>query len=168
MAHKILASVVLGLALGVAVSGQPQPRAFFKDQARLSDGEIQKIEQGHVVTKVLGSTDKYGMLVFGAVYINAPIKKFAASFRDVKKLKENKVYLEVQEFSPAAPRPRCLTSSAWCWIRRISTSSIRASPANATFRYLTTSELFRRRLTGMAAISMFRPTRSFDNGSWTG
>src|SRR2546422_6748237 len=41
-------------------------------------------------SKVLGSTDKYGMLVFGAVYINAPIKKFAASFRDVKKLKENK------------------------------------------------------------------------------
>ena len=55
MAHKILASVVLGLALGVAVSGQPQPRAFFKDYARLSDGEIQKIEQGQVVTKVLGS-----------------------------------------------------------------------------------------------------------------
>ena len=78
MAHKILATAVLGLALGVAVSGQPQPRAFFKDYARLSDGEIQKIKQGQVVTKVLGSTDKYGMLVFGAVYINAPIEKFAA------------------------------------------------------------------------------------------
>ena len=36
MAHKILATAVLGLALGVAVSGQPQPRAFFKDYARLS------------------------------------------------------------------------------------------------------------------------------------
>ena len=106
MAHKTLASVVLGLALGVAVSGQPQPRAFFKDYARLSDSEIQKIEQGQVVTKVLGSTDKYGMLVFGAVYINAPIEKFAASFRDVKKLKENKVYLDVQEFSPGGASPK--------------------------------------------------------------
>ncbi len=106
MAHKTLASMVLGLALGVAVSGQPQPRAFFKDYARLSDSEIQKIEQGQVVTKVLGSTDTYGMLVFGAVYINAPIEKFAASFRDVKKLKENKVYLDVQEFSPGGASPK--------------------------------------------------------------
>ncbi len=106
MAHKILATAVLGLALGVAVSGQPQPRAFFKDYARLSDSEIQKIEQGQVVTKVLGSTDTYGMLVFGAVYINAPIEKFAASFRDVKKLKENKVYLDVQEFSPGGAAPK--------------------------------------------------------------
>src|SRR2546422_2088339 len=57
-------------------------------------------------SKVLGSTDKYGMLVFGAVYINAPIEKFAASFRDVKKLKENKVYLDVQEFSPGGAPPK--------------------------------------------------------------
>ena len=107
MVNKILAPALLSLGLGVAaVSGQPQPRAFFKDYARLSDSEIQKIEQGQVVTKVLGSTDKYGMLVFGAVYINAPIEKFAASFRDVKKLKENKVYLDVQEFSPGGAAPK--------------------------------------------------------------
>jgi len=104
---KLLATTVLVLGLGAgAVSGQPQPRTFFKEHARLSDGEIQKIEQGQVVTKVLASTDKYGLLVFGAVFVNAPIEKFAASFRDVKKLKENKVYLDVQEFSPGAASPK--------------------------------------------------------------
>ena len=107
MAHKLLATAVLVLGLGAgAVSGQPQPRTFFKEHARLSDNEIQKIEQGQVVTKVLASTDKYGLLVFGAVFVNAPIEKFAASFRDVKKLKENKVYLDVQEFSPGGAPPK--------------------------------------------------------------
>lgn len=106
MAHRILSATVAILTFGAVASGQPQPRAFFKDQAKLSDAEIQKIQQGQVVTKVLGSSDKYGMLVFGAVYVNAPIEKFAASFRDVKALKTNKVYLDVQEFSPGGVPPK--------------------------------------------------------------
>ena len=59
-----------------------------------------------MVTKVLSSSDKYGMLIFGAVYVNAPYQKFAASFRDIQKLKENKVYLDVQEFSRGGAPPR--------------------------------------------------------------
>ena len=43
---------------------------------------------------------------FGAVYVNAPIEKFATLYRDVKKLKENKVYLDVQEFSPGGAPPK--------------------------------------------------------------
>jgi hypothetical protein len=59
------------------------------------------------------------------VYINAPIEKFATSFRDVKKLKENKVYLDVQGVQPgrrAAEALRFRTPGAG--IRRISTSCI--------------------------------------------
>jgi len=107
MAHKILTTTILALCLGVGgVWGQPQPRTVLKERAKLSDAEIQKIEQGQVVTKVLGSSDKYGMLVFGAVYVNASTEKFAALYRDVKKLKENKVYLDVQEFSPGGAPPK--------------------------------------------------------------
>src|SRR5438874_2222318 len=97
--------LALGLCAG-AVSGQPQPRTIFKERVKLSESEIQKIEQGQVFTKVLGSSDKYGMLVFGAVYVNAPVEKFAAAFRDVQKLKQNKVYLDVQEFSPGGAQPK--------------------------------------------------------------
>lgn len=107
MAYKTLATTLLALGFGAgAVSGQPQPRTFFKERAQLTDREIQTITQGQVVTKVLSSSDKYGMLVFGAVYVNAPIEKFAAAFRDVKKLKENKVYLDVQEFSLGGAPPK--------------------------------------------------------------
>ena len=106
MTHKILTAVLtLGVGAG-AVSGQPQPRTFFKERALLTDREIQSIEQGQVVTKALSSSDKYGMLVFGAVYVNSTIEKFAASYRDVKKLKENKVYLDAQEFSPGGAAPK--------------------------------------------------------------
>ena len=67
MAQRIFATIVVSLILGAgAVSGQPQPRTVFKERANLSDIEIQKIDQGQVVTKVLSSNDKYGMLIFGA------------------------------------------------------------------------------------------------------
>ncbi len=102
MTYKILAVAFLAIGLGfgtTTVFAQQQPRTFFKTKVNLSDSDIQKIEQGQVVTKVLQSTDpKYGMLVFGAVYINASIPQFAAAYRDVKGLLEDKVYLDVQEF----------------------------------------------------------------------
>ena len=107
MTDRILAIALLALGVGTgAVLGQPQPRTVFKERVKLSDQEIQNIEQGQVITKVLSSSDKYGLLVFGAVYVNAPVEKFAAAFRDVKKLKENKVYLDVQEFSPGGAPPK--------------------------------------------------------------
>ncbi|MEO7651917.1 MAG: hypothetical protein ABIZ80_15745 [Bryobacteraceae bacterium] len=107
MTQQILLSAALSLGLGcAAIWGQSQPRTFFKDHAGLTDADIQKIQQGQVITRVLSSTDKYGMLVFGAVYINAPMEKFASSFRDVKILKQNKVYLDVQEFSPGGAPPK--------------------------------------------------------------
>ena len=73
-----------GLSMGVAVAcAQRQPETFFKTKVGLSDSENQKIEHGQIVTKVLESGDKkYGILVFAAVYINASIEEFAASYRD--------------------------------------------------------------------------------------
>jgi hypothetical protein len=104
MVHKTLAMTVLTLAFVCGVAGQP--RAILKERGKMSDTEIQKIAQGQVVTKVLPSADNYGMLIVGAVYIKAPIDRFASSFRDVKKLKENRVYLDVQEFSLGGTPPK--------------------------------------------------------------
>ena len=97
------------LALGVVLGAydacaQRQPEVFFKDKIELSDKEIQQMDQGRVVTKVLASADKkYGVLVFGGVYINATIEQFATSYRDVKTLLEDKVYLDVHEFDVTGP-----------------------------------------------------------------
>jgi hypothetical protein len=75
MIAKVFATSVLvaGLSMGAVVAhAQRQPETFFKSKVGLYDNEIQKIEHGHVVTEVLESGDKkYGILVFGAVHINA-------------------------------------------------------------------------------------------------
>jgi len=93
--------------VGAALYAQPQPITFFKQQVGLPDAEIKKIEQGQVVTKVLESGDKkYGLLVFGAVYVNAKPEQFAAVIRDINGLLSNKVYKAVQTFSPIGAPPK--------------------------------------------------------------
>jgi hypothetical protein len=108
MIRKILAASVLAMGPGIGVVlGQTDPRTFFRDRIKLTDGEVQTMEKGQVVTKVLASGDTtYGVLVFGGVYINAPILKFAEVCRDVRKLQGDKVYLVVQDFSPAGAPPK--------------------------------------------------------------
>jgi len=108
MSRNILAAVVVLAAAGTAASAQSQPQTFFKDKIKLSASEMQQIDQGQVVTRVIDSGDpKYGILVFGAVHVDAPIAKFGTVIRDINRLKTNKVYLDVQEFSinGAAPKP---------------------------------------------------------------
>src|SRR4051812_48757180 len=106
--HKTFATAVVALGVASAVlRGQAQPKTFFKEKIQLPDAEIQKIQQGQVVTKVLESGDvKYGLLVFGAVYVNAPVSRFAAAVKDFQALLQNKVYLKVQEFSAIGDPPK--------------------------------------------------------------
>src|SRR5271170_1716530 len=98
MSVKVFAASVLSLGVifgATTARAQRQPETFFKTRVGLSDSDIQKMDQGQVVTKVLESGDKkYGILVFGGVYINSTIEHFAASYRDVKGLLEDKVYLD--------------------------------------------------------------------------
>ena len=93
--------VALWLCCGASQScAQRQPETFFRSRIGLSSSEIQKIDHGQIVTKVLESSDqKYGVLVFGAVYIDGSIQDFAAAFRDVRNLLGDKVHRDVKEFS---------------------------------------------------------------------
>jgi hypothetical protein len=100
------AALLASAALSSPAYAQRQPHTFFRDVIKLTDAEVGRIDQGQVVTKVLESKDKYGILVFGAVYINAPIEKFVAVYRDVGKLEEEKVYLVVQEFGRIGSTPK--------------------------------------------------------------
>lgn len=110
MSGKVFAASVLSLGLisgATTACAQRQPETFFKTRVGLSDSDIQKMDQGQVVTKVLDSGDKkYGMLVFGGVYINSTVERFAESYRDVKSLLEDKVYLDVQAFNELGSPPK--------------------------------------------------------------
>src|SRR5271157_5695605 len=107
---KVFAASVLTLGLifgATAARAQRQPETFLQTRVGLSDSDIQKMDQGQVVTKVLDSGDKkYGMLVFGGVYINSTVERFAESYRDVKSLLEDKVYLDVQAFNELGSPPK--------------------------------------------------------------
>jgi hypothetical protein len=108
MACKILVVTVLvmGLAPGF-VCGQTDPRTFLKERIKLTDSDIQTMENGQVMIQVLASGDTtYGILVMGGVYINAPISKFAEVCRDVNKLEGEKGYVAVQEFSHGGTPPK--------------------------------------------------------------
>jgi hypothetical protein len=108
MAFKTLVANVLAMGLGAGfVHGQTDPRTFLKERIELTGSEVQTMEQGQVVTKVLTSGDAtHGILVFGGVYIDAPISKFADVYRDVNKLEGEKVYLVVQDFSRGGAPPK--------------------------------------------------------------
>jgi hypothetical protein len=102
----IRSSILVGLLVmaaspvAVTASAQGQPETFFKQKMGLSDAQIQQIRQGQVVTKVMPSGDtKLGVLVLGAVYVNAPAEKFAAVYKDVSRLRKLKVYLDLQVFN---------------------------------------------------------------------
>jgi hypothetical protein len=100
----LAAIVVWGLGCSL-VCAQPQPSTFLKNRIGLTDAEIQKITSGQVATRVLDTGSKYGMLVFGAVYINAPVPKFAEAYRNVNNLLKDKIYIAVQEFSQGGKPP---------------------------------------------------------------
>src|SRR5262245_33189466 len=108
MFYKIVLAALLPLALGTgSVHAQMDARTFFKDRIKLTDAEIQTMEKGQVVTKVLQSGDPtYGILIFGGVYVNGTVEKLAQVVRDVSKLQGEKVYLVVQEFSKIRAAPK--------------------------------------------------------------
>ena len=86
---------------------QAQPKTIFKEKIHLTQSDIEQIDQGKVVTKTVEAGDpKFGLLVFGGVYVNAPIAKFASVVSDINRLTENKVYKAVQEFSVNGAAPK--------------------------------------------------------------
>src|SRR5512136_2425235 len=106
MNRRNVAAVIVFLALGCSlVCAQPQPSTFLKSRIGLTDAEIQQISQGQVVTKVLDTGSKYGMLVFVGVSVNGPIPKCAEAYRNVNNYLKDKVYIAVQEFSQGGKPP---------------------------------------------------------------
>ncbi len=107
MNRKCFLPVLMGTLLLAALplAAQRQPHTVFKDKVGLSDKEIGQIDSGQVVTKVIDTENKYGLLVFGATYVNAPVEKFASVLRDVKKLEQEKVYLVVDLFAKTPGQP---------------------------------------------------------------
>ena len=80
-------------------AAQSTPRAVFHDRLNLTGAEIAAIDKGEVVTKVLEPPDRrWGILVFGAVYVTADLTRFAPACRDLAALAKERVYQAVHAF----------------------------------------------------------------------
>ena len=98
------------LAYMVPASGQDvnQLTAYFQKVIQLSPEEIQTIENGTAVVKLINTDLKDEIDVFGAIYVNAPVSKMVSFYRDLTQLRNSPGYLAINKFSNP-PQPSDLT-----------------------------------------------------------
>ena len=102
MSHRLLvASGVLCCVASTATAQQDprEPHTYFREHAGLDDGEIRDVENGKVVAKVVDTGEKPEVVIFGAVYVRAPIESFVDWFQDPARFAGADSYLAYGAFS---------------------------------------------------------------------
>ncbi|MBS1842061.1 MAG: hypothetical protein JST77_14565, partial [Acidobacteria bacterium] len=99
---KILLSSLL-LFLGASALGQtqqpPGPEEFLRTRMQLSASQIRDIQSGKAVAKILSSSERSDIFVFGAVYIHAQPSAYLEFMSDIHRLKKLPAYLGAGKFS---------------------------------------------------------------------
>jgi hypothetical protein len=93
-----LAGLMFTALLG---AGQTPPEllVFFREQVGLSDAQIAMIGRGEAVAKVLPSQRPSEIVVFGAVFVNAPPEEYVKFALDLDRLRKLPGYLGAGRFS---------------------------------------------------------------------
>lgn len=79
--------------------GNANLQSFFKDYAGLHDNEIQDIQHGKTIARVLESRTPDEVFVFGAVYIAATPESYLKLAGDLAELRKLPGYLALRKFS---------------------------------------------------------------------
>lgn len=99
----VLFSIVLTCILPVCTvtsgQGENQMTDYFQNVIHLSPDEIQMIEKGTAVVKLINTDLKDEIDVFGAIYVNAPVSKIVSFYSDLTQLRDSPGYLAVNKFS---------------------------------------------------------------------
>jgi hypothetical protein len=98
----------LAVALLVATAGlplaagrpdiPPDPREFLRVTGEFTGAELDTIERGGAVARVL-DTERREVAVVGAIRIHAPVDRILAHYRDVSQMAESAAVLQVGTFS---------------------------------------------------------------------
>jgi hypothetical protein len=89
------------MATGIAMS-QTEPldvETFLRQYIKLTDDEIRQVSEGEALAKVIDTGEKPEVVIFGGVYIEAPIEDYIKVSRNVKGLEKTENYLAVEVFS---------------------------------------------------------------------
>ena len=98
----LLVSFVLILVVTMIAAVRDKPRdidEFLMNYIELSEEEIKNINEGRAFAKLLDTGQKPEVVIFGGVYIDAPIEAYLKVYRNVKALEKEKAYSAVGEFS---------------------------------------------------------------------
>ena len=92
--------MLLFLSAGPGAAGQSaEPYKFFHGYVGLSDDEIQTIQRGKPVAKVMPSRTPDEVFVFGSVYINSTPERYLKLACDIDALRKLPGFLAIQKFS---------------------------------------------------------------------
>jgi hypothetical protein len=92
--------MLLFLSAGPGAAGQSaEPYKFFHEYVGLSDDEIQTIQRGKPVAKVMPSRTPDEVFVFGSVYINSTPERYLKLACDIDALRKLPGFLAIQKFS---------------------------------------------------------------------
>jgi len=97
-ASALGAFLICGTLLCVAQSN-PEPHTFFKEAIGLNDSEIMDLQHGTAVAKVLSTATSAEIVIFGAIYIRAPLAGYLKVMQDLDSLRGLPRYLAIQRFS---------------------------------------------------------------------
>jgi hypothetical protein len=96
----LLATLIVGAATSVALSGGKEDlQEFLRIYPKFADSEIQQVERGSAVAKILDTPEKEEIIIFGAIKMAMPVKAFVDHIRDVEKLEDGETYIVVEKFS---------------------------------------------------------------------
>ena len=98
----ILACALAVLTPTVAPAQEAPPRPFLRKVIQLDDAQLAAVEKGEVVTKLLPTTDKPEIAVFGVVKTAGTVDQLLALARDVKKFRQVPQIPEMGYFSTPA------------------------------------------------------------------
>jgi len=100
----LLVVLIAGVLTPCWPQGNPGLQTFFKDYIGLSQDQIEQIQHGKTIAKVLESRSPDEVFVFGAVYIEATPESYLHLAGNVAELRKLPGYLAIRKFSDP-PQP---------------------------------------------------------------
>ena len=95
----ILLAILTWAAEVPAQEAGKEPYTFFKKSIKLTDKEIETMQQGTPITKILETPVKNEVAVFGAVWIDAPIEGFVEAQMDIESFETGDAVLAIKKLS---------------------------------------------------------------------
>jgi hypothetical protein len=95
-----IALILFLLSAGSARPGETaEPYKFFHEYVGLSNDEIQRIQSGNPVAKIMQSRTPDEVFVFGSVYVNSTPERYLKLASDINALRKLPGFLAIQKFS---------------------------------------------------------------------